>query len=179
MTGQSNEFSNGEFSSKNVIKGSEDDLVDGKSYFLRAELYYRDNITVNNTSCNAPAKMKRSVVRDSKPFLIRKGYLRKLVSDIWPWGRGHDTSTPSGKALFDRDVARYNRAIDQEITRIMSQPSNIDFPPPIVLVHGIRSCYTNWNVWTAALGNRRSASDNHKALRWRGRSPLLLPMITW
>lgn len=166
MTGQSNEFSNGRFSSKNVIKGSEDNLVDGKSYFLRAELYYRDNITVNNTDtyllqttgCNAPAKMIRSVVRDSKPFLIRKGYLRKLVSDIWPWDRGHDTSTPSGKALFDRDVAQYNRAIDQEITRIMSQPSNIDFPPPIVLVHGIRSCYADWNLWVDALGDRHSAS---------------------
>jgi pimeloyl-ACP methyl ester carboxylesterase len=167
LTDQTDAAANGSFSSKHTTKGNEENLLDENSYFLRATLVYRDNITIDNfdnhgrNGCNAPtAKMRmRTVVRDSKPFQIKRGSLSRLANDIWPWRTGANTYTPSGKARFDRDVAKYNKDIDDELSRIMAKPYAIDFPPPIVLLHGIRSCYADWEKeggWTTALLNRRN-----------------------
>ena len=174
LSNQPVEANNGRFSSLNKSSGSEENLVDGKQYFLRATLYYQDNIFFGNRhlynfqpeGCNAPNDgiIERKVVRDSKPFTIKRGFLRKLVDDGWPWRAGHDTSTPSGKAAFDRDVDKYNQSIDREITRIMTQPTNIDFPPPIVLLHGILSCHEDWGTyWTTGLGERHVIADDQNS----------------
>lgn len=108
----------GKFSSLKAIKGSEDDLVDGKEYFLRASLKYEDHIDVDNTDfyfdstgCPPPSgnKLLRETIRDSFPFVLKKTTETNI--------------------------------------------QNADFPLPIILIHGIRTCYSEWSDWLGYLLN--------------------------
>lgn len=165
-TKNTNEFYNGRYSSLKTLKGNKENLVNDKQYFLRATLDYPDTISVSNEhtyltqteGCPAPigGKITRTVIRDGKPFTVKKGYLNELIEDIFPWRARHKTSQPAGKAAFDRDVDKYYQNIDDEIQRILSQPTNIDFPPPVILLHGILSCWKDWEeTWTKPLLNRQ------------------------
>lgn len=176
-TGEKNVDLNGRFSSRRVTKGDEKNLVPNRQYFLRATLFYWDNINIGNThqflgnaeGCAAPSngKIKREVVRDSKPFtVVNKADLYTLIhfpeklGKIEPWGMRTDTSTSAGKAVFDKNVLEYRKNVDEELKRRISQIKNLDFPPPLILIHGILSCHDKWNEWINNLSNAPNNRNN-------------------
>ncbi len=103
----------GKFSSQKTLKGSENSLVDGKEYILRASLKYEDHITVGNTlipkiGCAAPPSNK---------------VIRIAIHDV--------------ELTLKKEEPR--------------KPVNINYPLPIILLHGINACWAGWDIWASKL----------------------------
>lgn len=120
---------NGKFSSRNAIKGSEKDLKDGKEYILRATLAYKDYSTIDTTNNLYIGKLFIDRTGGSPP---QNGYIPR-------------------NSRRDREIA-----IDRDKS---TEPVNIDYPLPIVLIHGIRSYWDDWKWFTAHLPARKDKNS--------------------
>ena len=125
----------GNFSSRYAIRGNEENLIEGHEYILRAVLQYKDHIMIDNSPyirnpfwipfTSIPAKFYISPLRCEPPSSAYK--VRKSITDSGPI-----KVTKTGNPL----------------------PINIDYPLPIVLLHGINACWDSWQPWVAHLSKR-------------------------
>jgi pimeloyl-ACP methyl ester carboxylesterase len=130
---QPNKEDNGMFSSKVTSRGKQADLVDGSRYVLKATLKYIDHIEVSNVEI-IPAM--------DAPYITT------------------GCQAPGSK-MEPREVLRHSERFT--FSKKNPKPQNVDFPPPLILMHGIRSCWSDWNAWAHHLATRHKTSQNQNS----------------
>lgn len=128
----------GRFSSSEIKSGSERNLVEGNRYILRSTLWYTDNITIDNTDLLGPPTT---------------GYTQIMFLRFPPGQTGCGAPGRLPRAAV-RDTKPFVMRKDR------SNEVNIDYPLPVVLVHGIRSCYADdWKDWLSYMLNQDKNSE--------------------